>query len=85
MRSYSNSAVSGSSRSTRRFSRRKMFGTLPTTQGELIEIQVLQQPEQGETFAGPQIVFPLFELGNDFPIGRNRVPFIRGGKPSWEL
>ena len=29
-----------------------------------------------QTFAGSQIVFPLLELGNDFPVGRNRLPFI---------
>jgi hypothetical protein len=50
-------------------------GAFTTGNGELIKIQVLHKPQQGETFPGPQIVLPLLELADVFAVGfQSRLP-----------
>ena len=42
----------------------------------MIEVRVLHQPKQAQSFARAQIVLFLLELGNGFTVGINPVPFI---------
>jgi hypothetical protein len=50
-------------------------GAVTTPNGELIEIQILHQPQQSETFPRAEVVFPLFELADVFAVGfQTRLP-----------
>jgi hypothetical protein len=40
-------------------------------------MDILHQLQQSEAFPRAEVVFPLFELGNDFSVGSHDVPFIQ--------